>query len=238
MTNSDISLDELLTLPGVAEHCDLASPNIGVMAYHGGELEKVTDVVASEVARRSGASLYMVTQASDPVHHIASARVSPDHSPSFASFVDHVDCSITIHGYGLKERSRDVLLGGQNRVMASTLAELMRPALPEYNFCDDLDIIPKRLQACTRPTRSTSPPTRASRSSCLRFYAGIWRVGIGLTTANKVAPRTRNVHRRLDPLLRRIHLVAHQMGRESDYLEPNVGYGLARLSGVEGLARS
>lgn len=146
MTNSDISLDELLTLPGVAEHCDLASPNIGVMAYHGGELEKVTDVVASEVARRSGASLYMVTQASDPVHHIASARVSPDHSPSFASFVDHVDCSITIHGYGLKERSRDVLLGGQNRVMASTLAELMRPALPEYNFCDDLDIIPKRLQ--------------------------------------------------------------------------------------------
>lgn len=146
MGDSEISLDELLTLPGVAEHCDLASPNIGVMAYHGGALEKVTDVVADEVARRSGASLYMVTQAFDPLHHIASSRVSPKHSAHFANFVNHVKCSITIHGYGLKERSRDVLLGGQNRAMASELAEALRPALPEYNFCDDIEDIPKRLR--------------------------------------------------------------------------------------------
>lgn len=116
------------------------------MAYHGGELEKVTDIVAKEVAERSGASLYMVTQDRDPLHHIASARVSPEHSPAFAEFVSHVDAAITIHGYGLKERSRGVLLGGQNRQMASDLASRFRPELPEYEFCDDLENIPKRLR--------------------------------------------------------------------------------------------
>lgn len=146
MANSDITLDELLTLPGVSEHCELASPKIGVMAYHGGELEKVTDVVAQEVAERSGASLYMVTQDLDPLHHIASARVSPEHSESFATFVDHVDVAITIHGYGLKERSRTVLLGGQNREMAAEIAAVLRPEMPSYEFCDDIEDIPKRLR--------------------------------------------------------------------------------------------
>lgn len=120
------------------------------MAYHGGELEKVTDVVAQEVASMSGASLYMVTQDFDPLHHIASARVSPEHSATFAEFVEHVDVAITIHGYGLKARSHSVLLGGQNRSMATDIAEALRPELPEYEFCDDIDAIPKRLRGLHR----------------------------------------------------------------------------------------
>jgi phage replication-related protein YjqB (UPF0714/DUF867 family) len=158
VANSDITLHELLTLPGVTEHCDLASPKIGVMAYHGGELEKVTDVVAHAVANKSGASLYMVTQDFEPLHHIASARVSPDHSQTFAEFVGHVDVAITIHGYGLKERSRAVLLGGQNRSMATDIAQALRPELPEYEFCDDIEDIPMRLRGL-HPNNPVNLPT-------------------------------------------------------------------------------
>ena len=46
---------ELLDSPGVREVCRLEG-RLGFMAYHGGSLEHVTDVIADAAAARSGAS--------------------------------------------------------------------------------------------------------------------------------------------------------------------------------------
>jgi hypothetical protein len=53
--------DELLAHPGVEEIVELRS-TFGFMAYHGGSLEEVTDVVATAAAEQAGASLYAVLQ--------------------------------------------------------------------------------------------------------------------------------------------------------------------------------
>ena len=146
MANSDISFADLLATRGVEESCEIRSPLIGFMAYHGGELEKVTDIVAAEAAARSGASYYGVTQAFDPIHHIASTRITPKASETLARFFEHVDTVITIHGYGLKTMWKALLLGGQNRALAHHFADHLRPALPDYDIVDELDEIPKRLR--------------------------------------------------------------------------------------------
>jgi phage replication-related protein YjqB (UPF0714/DUF867 family) len=46
--------EELLAHPGVEEICELRS-SFGLMAFHGGSLEKATDAIASRVADRAGA---------------------------------------------------------------------------------------------------------------------------------------------------------------------------------------
>ena len=48
---------ELLAQPGVEEVCELRS-QFGFMAFHGGALEAMTDVIARAAADASGASYY------------------------------------------------------------------------------------------------------------------------------------------------------------------------------------
>lgn len=156
--DSPITFSELLVAPGVEETSVLRSSRLGFMAYHGGELEKVTDIVAREAAERSGASYYEVTQAFDPVHHIASTRIVPDASPMLSAFLDHVDAVITMHGYGLKTQWKTLLLGGRNRQLASHVAEHLRPALPEYEIADDIEDIPKRLRGQHSKNPVNLPP--------------------------------------------------------------------------------
>ncbi|MDE0834158.1 MAG: poly-gamma-glutamate hydrolase family protein, partial [Acidimicrobiales bacterium] len=55
------SLTELLAVDGVSEELDLRS-GVGVLALHGGGLERATDVVAREVASRTGSSFYALVQ--------------------------------------------------------------------------------------------------------------------------------------------------------------------------------
>src|SRR3954451_21568862 len=89
----------LLATPGVEEVLELRS-RFGFMAYHGGSLEEVTDVVASAAAERSGASYYGVLQPADLQWHIPSTKVDPDQSANLRAFLDHVDVAVTVHGYG------------------------------------------------------------------------------------------------------------------------------------------
>jgi len=140
------TLAELLERPGVEETQVLRSARLGFMAYHGGELEKLTDIVASEAAERSGASFYGLTQAFDPLHHIPSTQISPAASKRLSGFLDHVDAVITIHGYGREKMRRTLLLGGRNRQLAHHVAEHLRPKLPEYTMLDVLEEIPKELR--------------------------------------------------------------------------------------------
>jgi phage replication-related protein YjqB (UPF0714/DUF867 family) len=136
---------DLLREPGVEEVLELRS-SIGFLAFHGGSLERQTDVIALDAAARSGASVYAVVQPPGLRWHIRSIDVTPDASPSLAAFVDHVDVCIAVHGFGRDGFWTSLLLGGTNRSLAAHLAGCLRPALPDYAVVDDIDAIPVELR--------------------------------------------------------------------------------------------
>ena len=136
---------ELLTLDGVVEECELRS-SFGFMAFHGGGLEEMTDVIARAAAERSGASYYGVLHPPDWDLHLPSIRVAPAESTTLATFIDHVDVVITVHGFGRRALMTSLLLGGRNRELARHVGTCLRAALPAYDVLDDLDLIPKELR--------------------------------------------------------------------------------------------
>jgi phage replication-related protein YjqB (UPF0714/DUF867 family) len=137
--------DELLRHPGVEEEVVLRS-TFGFLAFHGGNLEEVTDEIAAEAAERSGASLYAVRQPPDLRWHVPSALFDPAHSESLGSFLHHVDVALAIHGYGRHDMWTTVLLGGWNRHLAAHVRTHLAAALPEYSVVDELDAIPRELR--------------------------------------------------------------------------------------------
>jgi phage replication-related protein YjqB (UPF0714/DUF867 family) len=137
--------DELLRQPGVVERCDLRS-RFGVMAFHGGSLEQVTDVIAEQVADSSGASLYAVVQPPDLRWHIPSKLVDPAASTALTGFVDHVDTAIALHGYGRTGLFTTLLVGGRNRELAAHVRSVLARHLDGYTVVDDLDAIPTELR--------------------------------------------------------------------------------------------
>lgn len=136
---------ELLALPGVEEVLELRG-TFGFMAFHGGALEAMTDVIARAAAERCGASYYGVHMPPAHQRHLPSTAFAPDESPLLAEFVAHVDTVITVHGYGRDKFWTKLLLGGQNRSLAEHLASHFREALPAYESITDIDDIPLELR--------------------------------------------------------------------------------------------
>lgn len=136
---------ELLAEPGVVERSELRSP-VGVMAFHGGSLERRTDAIAAAVAERAGASLYAVALPEDLRWHVPSTSVDPAESRALAAFLEHVDIAIAVHGYGRTGWWTTILLGGTNRVLAAHLGAHLRPALSTYRVVDDLAAVPSELR--------------------------------------------------------------------------------------------
>ena len=136
---------DLLAQPGVVERVELRSP-FGLMAFHGGSLEQVTDVIATEVADRAGASLYTVAQPPELRWHIPSRLVTADASPRLAAFLEHVEVAVAIHGYGREGRWTDILIGGGNRALAARLGRVLADALPDYTVVQDLHRVPAELR--------------------------------------------------------------------------------------------
>ena len=143
------SFSELLASPGVEEVCELRS-RFGFMAYHGGHLEEMTDVIARAAAEQSGASYYGVHQPKGLDWHIPSIKVTPRHSESLAAFVEHVDVVVTIHGFGRRGYFTTLLLGGQNRELAEHVGAALRTRLPAYEVATDLERIPNELRGLHR----------------------------------------------------------------------------------------
>ena len=139
-------LADLLAHPGVEEVCELAGP-FGIMAFHGGSLERGTDVIAERAASRAGASFYAIRQPEDLNWHIPSVAVDPAHSPALAGFLAHVDTVVAVHGYGRQEMWTTLLLGGRNRGVAARLRTVLEGGLgPGFTILDDLDQIPAPLR--------------------------------------------------------------------------------------------
>jgi phage replication-related protein YjqB (UPF0714/DUF867 family) len=136
--------EQLLTQDDVTEELALRS-SFGVMAYHGGSLEKTTDAIARETAALAGASYYGVVQTAEEPTHIASTEVAASHSEALATFLDHIDVVVTIHGYGREHLFHSVLLGGRNRALARHIAAHSRFVLPRFTFHDQLEEIPREL---------------------------------------------------------------------------------------------
>jgi phage replication-related protein YjqB (UPF0714/DUF867 family) len=136
---------ELLATPGVHEESVLRS-TFGFMAFHGGNLERVTDDIARTAAERSNSSYYGVVQDYPLREHLPSIEVSPRSSPVLATFVAHVDIVIAIHGYGRDGLWTTILAGGTNRALAGVVTKALAPMLGGYTIVDDLEAIPKELR--------------------------------------------------------------------------------------------
>jgi phage replication-related protein YjqB (UPF0714/DUF867 family) len=149
---------ELLAHDGVEEDLELRS-RFGFLAFHGGNLEVGTDVVAARAAEAAGASLYAVRQPDGLRWHVPSIEVTPDESDSLGAFLDHVDVTVALHGYGREGMWTTLLLGGGHRPLATHLAGHLRTALPGYEVVDDLDAIPPALRGVHR----ANPVNRARR---------------------------------------------------------------------------
>ena len=139
-------LADLLAHPGVEEVCELRSP-FGLMAFHGGNLEPGTDVIATRAADRARASLYVVRQPDDLYWHVPSVAFDPGASAALAAFLDHVDVVVAIHGYGRRDMWTTLLVGGRNRRLAGHLAGALRRTLGDgFTAVDDLAAIPRELR--------------------------------------------------------------------------------------------
>jgi phage replication-related protein YjqB (UPF0714/DUF867 family) len=140
-----VQLAELLQYDGVTEESVLRS-TFGFMAFHGGALEEMTDIVASRAAERAGASYYGIQLPDNLEWHIPSHRVTADQSPVLGEFLAHVDIVITVHGFGRAGFFTSLLLGGRNRRLAEHLGASLRSHLPAYRIIDELDDIPENLR--------------------------------------------------------------------------------------------
>lgn len=145
VSREPITFSELLAKPGVIEVSDLRS-HFGFCAFHGGNLERVTEQIASEAAARSGSSFYAVLQPQGMRHHIPSAQVSPDQSPKLKEFIEHCDVVVAVHGYGRRGYFTSLLCGGGNRELAAHVSHHIRNVLPAYRTIDNIDDIPKGLR--------------------------------------------------------------------------------------------
>ncbi len=153
-------LRELLAQPEVTEICELRGA-FGIMAFHGGNLERCTDVIAGEVAARTESSLYAVVQAPPLRRHIPSTAFDPSHSTALRGFIDHVDVVVAIHGYGREDRFWDVLLGGRNRLLAAHFGDHLRGGIDErFGVIDHLPDIPKGLRG-QHPDNPVNLPAQA-----------------------------------------------------------------------------
>lgn len=140
---------DLLAHDGVEEDLELRSP-FGLMAFHGGNLEEGTDVIAAAVAAQAGASLYAVRQPVTLRWHLPSIEVTPDDSPALAAFVAHVDVALALHGYGREGMWTTLLLGGRNRELATHVGACLRATMPGYEVVDDVDAVPRDLRGIHR----------------------------------------------------------------------------------------
>jgi phage replication-related protein YjqB (UPF0714/DUF867 family) len=140
-----VSFARLLAEPGVVEVAEQRG-RFGFMAFHGGGLEEMTDVIAAAAAARSGSSLYAVLQPPELQWHIPSADVDPAASDLLRAFLDHVDVVVTLHGYFRVGCWASLLAGGGNRALAEHVAGALRPALPVYDVVTDLERIPPELR--------------------------------------------------------------------------------------------
>lgn len=196
-----ITFSELLATPGVIEVLDLRS-RFGFCAFHGGNLERVTDQIASEAAARSGSSFYAVIQPPGMRHHIPSAMVSPDESPDLKAFVQHCDVVVAVHGYGRRGLFTSLLCGGQNRELAAHVAHHVRAVLPAYQTIDEIERIPVTLRGLHPDNPCNLPSNGGVQLELPPRVRGLSPLALHWPSINGKARRFPHVNDLIDGLVR------------------------------------
>ena len=150
-------MHRITDIPNIKEELAIRSTS-GFMSYHGGTLEKATDVIAREAAEISGSSYYGLVQTSEDPIHFPSTEMMNEQSDKLLTFLNHVQIVITVHGYGREHLFHSILLGGHNRSLAVHLASFLRVALPDYSFETRLEEIPKELRGLHSKNPVNVPP--------------------------------------------------------------------------------
>jgi len=145
-TTGGLTFRQLLALPKVTEHHTLRG-RFGVLAYHGGHVERVTSLIASMASERADATVYLLEQPADHALHIPSTRVRPEESDVLAEVLEHVNTVCTVHGYGREVDKQHVLIGGRNRDLAEHVGRHLYEHLDgKYPIVTDLDAMPPELR--------------------------------------------------------------------------------------------
>ncbi|MBU7011902.1 MAG: poly-gamma-glutamate hydrolase family protein [Theionarchaea archaeon] len=139
-----MKLAELISHRDILEYIVLQGP-VGVMAIHGGNIERGTEQMAHYVATHSNSSLYVIsprTKKRDWKFHISSNKINPEESEKLTQFLNHVSTAISIHGHVIKKNV--VCIGGLNTVLRKRIVETLQEdfevvdAVEEKGICRNL----------------------------------------------------------------------------------------------------
>lgn len=135
-----MNLAELIRHRDVVEYSALQG-KVGVMAIHGGNIERGTEQIAQYVATHSNSSLYVIsprTEKRDWKFHLSSNKINPKESEKLSEFLEHVTTVITIHGHVIK---RDVIcVGGLNAFLRKKVVESLREDFDVIDSMEDTGI--------------------------------------------------------------------------------------------------
>jgi phage replication-related protein YjqB (UPF0714/DUF867 family) len=139
-----MKLAELIAHQGVVEYSILQG-KVGVMAIHGGNIERGTEQMANYIASHSNSSLYVIsprTRRRDWKFHISSNKINPAESEKLHQFLDHVSTAISIHGHVIKRKV--ICVGGLNDDLRRKIVESLQEdfavidAVEEGGICRNL----------------------------------------------------------------------------------------------------
>lgn len=131
-----MKLAELITHPDVIEYTILQG-KIGVMAIHGGNIERGTEQIANYIAKYSSSSLYVIsprTRKRDWKFHISSNKISPKESEKLTQFLEHVVAAFSIHGHVIKRNV--ICVGGLNHFLRRRVVDSLRE---EFDVVDAVE---------------------------------------------------------------------------------------------------
>jgi len=121
--------------PFWAEYTILRGP-VGLMAFHGGSIEKGTEEMANYICSKTDCSLYVfsgrLSRDNYEKLHIPSSLLNPTHSEKLSSFMTHITTAIAFHGHRIDDL---ILVGGLNRSMRKKIVN----ALSEYDAKDAME---------------------------------------------------------------------------------------------------
>ena len=144
----------------VQEYLRLEGP-LGLMAIHGGGIEPGTEEIARFVACHSGASLYVYAgrrSGGNLSLHRPSNDGRIEERALIVQFLKHVKTAISIHGHG--GRQNRAYVGGLHRSMVQRFVKLARPALSQYEWISDPEIIPPGLSGRSPRNVVNLPPAK------------------------------------------------------------------------------
>ena len=140
---------DIVARPDVEETVVLRGP-IGLLAPHGRSIEDGTERIATEVAERTGSSLYCVTYPGTwdeaRLLHVSCTRIQPDETDALASFTRHCTMAVAVHGFTRADMRHTALVGGANEDAASRLVSSLRRRLPEPADVREGDDVPLELR--------------------------------------------------------------------------------------------